>query len=259
MLEILQNFEVAVGEAARLRPIVVACAGAAAVGVGLCVWLGGLSLRKPLVAIAGATAGGILGLLLIGRGVAVLAGTAIAAAVIARVFERVFIAVIGAVMGVFVAYAVLAGPYIESPQAGGAAASAGAPGEGLAGLEQFREYAIDSGGRMKKAVWLMPLQKLAIIVLPGVLFLAGGLILRRPTAALCFSAVGAMLVFAGMITLLVCKGAAPVSQISSRPLAYAVVFAAMTLFGMVEQLLLCRGAKAQAAPPEEPKGRSRRA
>jgi hypothetical protein len=259
MLEILQNFESTVGEAARLRPVVIAGTGAAVVGVGLCVWLGGLSLRKPLVAIAGAIIGGILGLVLIGRGVIALTGSALAAAVLARVFERVFIVVMGAALAAFIAFAVLAGPYVESPRATGAAASAGAPGESSAGIEELMAYAIDAGARIKQAAWLMPVQKLAIIVLAGVLFLAAGFVFWRPTAALCFSVAGTILIFAGMITLLVCKGAAPVSQISSRPLAYAGVFAAMTLFGTVEQLLLCRGAKTPAAPPEKPKGRSRRA
>ncbi len=255
MLEILQNFEATVGEATRLRPLVLAGSGAAAVGVGLCVWLGGLSLRKPLVAIAGAITGGILGFVLIGRGVIVLASSAVAAAVIARAFERVFITVMAAALAASIGFAVLAGPYIESPQAVSAAdrdrASAQTTGEGGAGMEELKAYVLDAGGRIKRAGWLMPPQKSAIIALLAVIPLVGGFVFWRPTAALCFSVAGTILVFAGMILLLLYKGAAPVSRISSQPLIYAGTFAAMALFGTVEQLMLCRGAKKQTAGPKK--------
>lgn len=259
MLEILQNFEATVSEATRLRPVVLAGSGAAAVGVGLCVWLGGLSLKKPLVAIAGAITGGILGFVLIGRGVVPMAASAIVAAVIARVFERVFITVLAAALAAAIGFAVLAGPYIESPQAVSAADRDGASvrtvtGEGEAGMEELKAYAVGIGGRIKRAAWLMPPQKWAIIALLAVIPLVGGFTLWRPTAALCFSVAGTILVFAGMILLLSYKGAAPGSRISSQPLIYAGIFAAMALFGTVEQLLLCRGAKKQAARPKKAGG-----
>jgi len=265
MLEILQSFEAAVGEAVRLRPAALAGTGAAAVGVGLCIWLGGLSLRKPLMAIAGAITGGVLGLVLVGGGVAILAGTAFAAAVVARVFEKVLVTVLGAALAAFIAFAILAGPYVEGPQAPAAAlrqqgAGAGPPaGGGAASVEELRAYVIDAAERIKQIAWLLPVQKWAIIVLPAAFLLVAGFVFWRPTAALCFSVAGTILVFAGMIVLLVHKGVTPVSQISSRPLIYAGIFAAMTLFGTAEQLLLCHGAKKPAARPEKPKGKSRRA
>lgn len=264
MLEILQNFESTAGEAARVRPLVLVGPGVAAVGVGLCIWLGGLGLRKLLVAIAGAITGGILGYVLMSSGVVPMAASAVAAAVIARVFERVSITVLAAALAATIGFAVLAGSYIESPQAISAADQDGASartatGEGAAGMEQLKAYAVDAGGRIERAVWLMPPQKWAIIVLLAVISLVGGFVIWRPTAALCFSVLGTILIFAGMIVLLLYKGAAPVGRISSRPLIYGGIFAAMALFGTVEQLLLCRGAKKKAAQPEEPKRKSRRA
>lgn len=256
MLEILQSFESTVGEAARVRPLVLVGPGAAAVGVGLFVWLGGLGLRKLLVAIAGAITGGIFGFVLIGSGVVPVAASAVAAAVIARVFERVFIMVLAAALAAAIGFAVLAGPCIESPQAVSAVNQDGASartttGEGAAGMEELKAYAVDAGGRIKRAALQMPVQKQAIIALLAVIFLVGGLIFWRPTAALCFSVLGAILIFAGMILLLLYKGAAPVGRISSQPLIYTGIFAAMALFGTVEQLLLCRGAKKQPARPKK--------
>ncbi|HUV63495.1 MAG TPA: hypothetical protein VMW24_06320 [Sedimentisphaerales bacterium] len=259
MLEILQNFESTVGEAARLRPLVLIGLGAAAVGVGLFVWLGGLSLRKLWVAIAGAVAGGILGFVLIGNGVAPTAASAVVAAVIARVFERVFITVLAAALAGAIGFAVLAGPYIESPQAVSAANHDGASartttGRDAAGMEELKAYALDVGGSIKRAAWQMPVQKWAIIALLAVIVLVGGFALWRPTAALCFSVLGTILISVGMILLLLYKGAGPVSRISSRPLIYAGVFTAMALFGTVEQLLLCRGAKKQGTRPRKAGG-----
>lgn len=246
MLEILQNFESTVGEAARAKPVFVIGSGIAAVAVGLCVWLGGLSLRKLLVALVGAAVGAILGTILLGGGVVRVGCSAVVATIVARVFERVSITVLGAAVAALIGFAVLAGPYIEGSQQLGAA-----------NLSDSSSV-VDFAGRIRQAARLMPPQKWAIVALSAVIFLVGGLVLWRPTAALCFSVIGTMLIFAGMILLLVHKGVAPVALISSQPVAYAGAFAAMTLFGTVEQFLLCRPGKSKSARPEKPKRESRR-
>ena len=51
MLEIAQNFEQV---AAEFRPVVLIGPGLAAVWVGLFVWLGGLGVRRVLLAVVGA-------------------------------------------------------------------------------------------------------------------------------------------------------------------------------------------------------------
>jgi hypothetical protein len=52
-----------------------------------------------------------------------------------------------------------------------------------------------------------------------------------------------MLIFAGMILLLLYKGAAPISRICQNQSVFLGVFAAMTAFGTTEQLLLCQRIK----------------
>ena len=259
MLEILQNFESTVGEAARLRPLVVVGSGAAAVAVGLCVWLGGLSLRKLLVGIAGAIIGAALGFILLGGDLLRVAGPAVAATVIARVFEKVFVTVMAAALAASIGFAVLAGPELSSGLSDGGQSHSLSDGSDKSDRRGLWHSDADVAGTIKRAARLMPPQKLAIIALLAVIFLVGGLVLWRPTAALCFSVIGTILIFAGMILLLVYKGAAPVGLISSRPVTYAGVFAAMALFGTLEQLLLCRVGKKQTARPEKPKRKSRRA
>jgi hypothetical protein len=255
MLEILQNFESTVGEAARLSPGVLIGPGAAAVVVGLFVWLGGLGLRKLFVAIAGAISGGILGFVLSG-GFAPTAASAVVAAVVARIFEKVFITVLGAALAASVGFAVLAGPCVESPQPVNAAEqtdlSAGnSMGQSNARMEELKAYAVDVGRKVKQAALRMPVHRWAIIALLALLSLVGGFTLWRLSAALCFSVLGTLLIFAGMILLLLYKGSEPVSRISGRPLFYAGVFTAMAVFGTFEQLLFCRAAKPQTARTEK--------
>ena len=253
MLEILQYFESTVGEVARTRPLFVVGSGIAAVAVGLCVWLGGLSLRKLLVAVSGAATGAVLGLVLLGGGAVPIAGSVVVAAVIARVFEEVFVTVMAAALAGLVSFVVLAGPWLSPGPADGAPS-----GRDEADVHEFKAYAMDVAGKIGQAARLMPPQRWAITALSAAIFLAGGLTMWRPTAALCFSVIGTTLIFAGMILLLVHKGAMPVVLISSRPATYAGVFAAMAIFGTIEQLLLCRVAPKKAAKPEQPKRKSRR-
>jgi hypothetical protein len=61
--------------------------------------------------------------------------------------------------------------------------------------------------------------------------------------AFIFSVCGAIIVFAGMILLLIYKGAEPIKAISYRPTFYICLFAAMTLFGTIVQSLFCKRLK----------------
>lgn len=250
MLEILQNFESTVGGAARLSPGVLIGPGAAAVVVGLFVWLGGLGLRKLFVAIAGVIGGGILGLVLIDGGLVPTVATAVVTAVIARLFEKVSLAMLAAALAASIGFAVLAGPYVERSQPVNTAEpnelSAGSTGDGNKNMEELKAYAVDVGKKLKQAAWRMPALRWGIIALLALLFFAGGFAFWRLNAAICFSVLGTMLIFAGMILLLLYKGSEPVGRISGRPLFYAGVFTAMAVFGTLEQLLLCRGSKSQA-------------
>ena len=65
----------------------------------------------------------------------------------------------------------------------------------------------------------------------------------RFTLALCCAVLGTLLVFAGMVLLLLYKGAMPISYISHKTSFYTAVLLAMIAFGMVEQLLLCQRTK----------------
>jgi len=81
--------------------------------------------------------------------------------------------------------------------------------------------------------------------------LVSGSFFWRLAWALCCAVLGTLLIFAGMVLLLLYKGAVPVSYISDRQSFYACVFAAMTAFGTIEQLLFCRHTKREVIRKEQ--------
>ena len=68
--------------------------------------------------------------------------------------------------------------------------------------------------------------------------------------AFLFSLCGTIMVCAGMILLLVYKGAYPIKTISEKPVLYISIFAAMTLFGTIIQSVFCKGSKKQLQKEE---------
>lgn len=259
MLEIAQNFE---QTAMTLNPVVLIAPGLAAVIVGLFVWLGGLGLRRLLVAVVGAVGGGICGFFIIGRNTMSVMVSAGVAAVITIIFEKFFITILAAALAAALGLAILAGSYIENPQG---------PIQNYYPFNQekisyrgsyisvhesihiVKAYIVDFSDRIKQACLQMPAYNWIIIAALVTIFIMGGLFLWRLTSALCCAILGTQLVFAGMILLLLYKGAEPISSISRRTLFYAAVFIVMIAFGTIEQLLLCPWLESKAIRRKEAK------
>ena len=83
----------------------------------------------------------------------------------------------------------------------------------------------------------------AVIAIVLERILVTGSLFWHLASALCCAALGTVLIFAGMILLLLYKGAMPVGYISGRQSFYIAVFIAMIAFGTTEQLLLCQRAR----------------
>ncbi len=261
MLEILEHFESAMSGAERLSPAVLIGPGVAAVAGGLVVWLGGLAFKKVLAAISGAIGGGILASAAIGWAAAPAAISAVVVAVVAVIFEKTLITALAAGLATAIGIAFFIGPHIELASSAEVESQGVSPEQATAlstgqSTRKLRAWVVDVGGLIRRAGSQMQAHKWALSVALGLVFVVGGAFCWRLTAALYFSAAGTMLVFAGMILLLLCKGAMPVSGICRRPSAYSSVFVAMVVFGTVEQLLLCRSAKTQ--PAENETGKSKK-
>jgi hypothetical protein len=241
MLEIARQLE---QTAVWFNPVVLIGPGLACVLLGLFVWLGGLGFRRALVAIVGAVSGGICGFFISGRNIVPATVSAGLAAVIAIIFERIFIAILAGVLAAVLGFAVLAGPYIEN--AGEATLIKWDKTQNLSTQQTVvtaKAYIADFVAETKRILLQMPVYNWAIIAVLAVIFPAAGFFQRRLTSAFCCAALGAILIFAGMILLLLYKGAAPISRICQNQSYYLGVFAAMTAFGTTEQLLFCQRIK----------------
>ena len=241
MLEIAQQLE---RTAVWFNPVVLIGPGLACVLLGLFIWLGGLGFRRALVAIVGAVSGGICGFFISGRNIVTAMVSAGFAAVIAIVLERIFIAILAGVLAAILGFAVLAGPYIENTSEATLVEwdevrilSAQQT------VETAKTYIADFVAETKRILLQMPVYYWAIIAALAVIFPVAGFFQRRLTSALCCAALGSILIFAGMILLLLYKGAAPISRICQNQLFYQSIFGMMTAFGMAEQLLLCQRIK----------------
>jgi hypothetical protein len=110
-------------------------------------------------------------------------------------------------------------------------------------VEIVKAYANDFSTRTKTLCLQFSVSELAITAAVAIIFLLAGYFFRRLTSALCCAGLGTGLCFVGMVLLLLYKDSAPLSRIYNRSLFYTAVFLAMTAFGTVVQLLLCRRIK----------------
>lgn len=218
MLDISQNFEQMISE---LSPTFLVGVGSGSVLAGLFIWLGGLGFRKYLVTIVGAFAGGISGFFITGRNTVLSLVSAGVGVVIALVLEKIFVTIMAAVLAAVLGFTVMG------------------------------RICVGQADSLEQACSQMPVYSWVIIAALVIISIAAGFFFRRLISALCFAAFGAILIFAGMILLLSYKGTEPISYISGKPSFYGMVFAAMVAFGTIEQLLLCRFAKAKAKREEK--------
>jgi hypothetical protein len=255
MLEILQNFEQA---APKLAPVVVILPGLAALVVGLFVWLAGLGFKRLLAGLIGAIAGGIAGFFLAGRNTASVAVSAGVAALIAIIFKRVFFAILAAALAAAFGFMVLARPYLQPTNANDENLNSKfeIPNSAMTvqqSIETVKEYAVDFAYALKLVGSRMPIYSWAILAVVAAVFAAVGLFLWRLICALCCSALGTILIFAGMILLLSYKNAAPITKLTGGSPVYGAVFLGMIAFGAIEQWLVFRRQKRQPAKAKKDK------
>jgi hypothetical protein len=242
MLETIQNFESAVGPAARDYPLYVIAPGSAAVAVGLLVWLGGFGIRRVLMGIVGAAGGFALGYFVIGRGeilpAAIVAGVA---AIFAALLDRVLIAHFVALLAAGIGFAVLIGPHMSVENVQIESNAWDATAESQESAEQLNAYLLEMGETLKGVFSEVPVYKWAILVLITLIFFGIGFIFRRLAGAAFFSGLGTLLIGVGLAALLLYKGAAPLSRVGEKPWMYVGIIAGMAAFGTIVQLLFCRG------------------
>jgi len=175
---------------------------------GLFVWLGGAGFKKIVAAVVGAVIGGICIFYIFHQNFfyALTCGVVIGA--LSGMFEKILIIFLSAVLAGGISILFLAGPHIKQS-------------------EGFRQIFME-----------LPVYGWLITAVVTAAAAAGGVFLKHSIRALCFSTSGVLLIFTGMIMLLSYKGSSPAEHIQARERFFIAVFALMTIFGTLLQLLL---------------------
>ena len=220
MLEILKKFEY---DTMQLDPIMLIALGLVCVMLGLFVWLGGLKFRKIILAFIGAIAGGVCGFFASAKNLFITAASAAAGAVIAFILEKIFVTILSAILAAAIAITFLFHPKLQQAV------------------------------NIKDIIQQIQSHQWVIIVALPILLIIAGCFLWRLTSAMCYSTLGTVLIFAGMIMLLLFKRAMPITAISNRRPFFAAVIIAMIAFGTLVQVLLCGKEHSKILPEKENK------
>ncbi len=239
MIEILKSFEQV---ASRFSPPVLMVPGLALVVLGLVAWLGGMCVRRLVLASVGAAAGAIA-VLLQGRNPMVAGLVAAGGALFGVLLPRLCAAILLAFFGVAVALAVMTrAPAVAAPGAVSRPPEAGQEQERYTvreSLDGVHAYALNIVDGIRSAFCELERPNQALLAAVGLVLLVLGLSLVRLAGALTCSALGAALVFAGLTALLILKGSDPITLMERQGRFYGLVLLGMTAFGTLEQLVLC--------------------
>lgn len=244
MVVILKSFEHA---ATKLSPIVLVLPGLTATALGLFLWLGGLGFRRLSLAVMGALTGAFCVLCAVGENPMAMALAGLVVALLAVVFQRFFAAVLlGALAGAGV-FLMVAWPHLGLQQGTLAGQfSSGDVGQTLsvpASLDMIRMYALDMTDAARRAGGQLVASRWAIVAAVMFALLLVGLLFRQLGAVLVCSILGTAMIFAGLVLLLMFKGAGPIMRIEARAPFFGLVLLAMVIFGTLEQWGLCRRAE----------------
>ena len=214
--------------------------GICLVGIGLCLWLGGLNWSRIAGALLGALIAGICTLFFPMLKVNLVLAAIAVAAVAGAILDKPMIIFSG---GITTAVIILIAfsPAIEfggttpsSPAEDPEATLIASQSAGL-GYEWIKYYATNIGTAI---IQNEPVKKvIATGAALAVIFV--GFVLRRVVSAMTCSAIGTIVVFFGMIVLLLGKGSQPLTIIYNKPEFYAMAAVCMIIFGTVTELLLC--------------------
>lgn len=223
MIQIIQNIE---NLNTQLPAPAILSIGTITLIAGLIIWLGGLSVRKLILGIVGIITGITIAYLFAGQQlkyILLAAGIGIISGIL---LEKQLTLILPAILAAVSTFIIVV---------------------------QLQNADLSVSIRYTCAE--IPLYYWAIIVLAAITALFATIYLRRPTWAITCAVFGSGVIFAGMTILLTCKGISPTEKINEKPYIYAAAFAAMCVFGTIEQLLLCKKKHDKNSDETESKGK----
>lgn len=246
MLEVLEYYQ---SLAQKFQGQLLMGPGILIVLTGLCIWLAGLRWRRVLGAAAGAAIA-MAGVLAVGKcSATVLPGACVVGLAAGALANKFVLGLSGAIVGVLVVMIILAGKLATGENANNFVSECsysmcpeyeqdGVIIPASAALEITTKTATYFVDRTQKAITSAGVVSYAGTGLAAVIVVFAALTVSRLYITVFSSLIGSAIIFTGMIILLFYKGSRPINYIAERPLFYAMVFAAMIIFGTVTQLIL---------------------
>ena len=242
MAQLLRNFEFS---AMHFAGQLLVPGGIIVVLIGLCIWLGGLRWIKFLAAGFGAL-GGLIGACIFSSGAAGLIGSALLGGGFGCFLKKPVIIFFGAALAGVTALVISVAPAIA---AGGDVKPPLHPmpyEDGQRKTLTVSQSAVELGDEllfwMKTITSSVEQSSIAaptIASVAALIVIGGGVAMPRFVAAVTCASLGTLTVFAGMILVLLYKGARPLTGICEKSMFFLLTVLAMVVFGTFVQLLLC--------------------
>ncbi len=238
MAKALQNFEV---YALQFDPRVLLLGGILVLIAGLCVWLGGLRWAGPIAAVIGGLTGLICAYAFSNRAAPEMIITPVIGTGLGAFLKKPIIILCGAGGLAAATWLVLAAPNLEKAGSGPshAAPRSGSTLNPVETASALSEELVFWGETFAGALKQMSPAAWATGAAAAALAVGASLVMPRLVTAAACAGMGAACVFAGMIVLLLYKGARPLTSVYARPTFFGLVAMVMIVFGTLSQLLLC--------------------
>jgi hypothetical protein len=245
MLDVLSKFQNA---AAAFNPTVLVAGGVVCVLLGIILWLAGTKFTKMIAAAAGFIGGAVGASYLFPEHQmpAVITG-AVAGGLTALVLHRFITIIAGSAFFAVAVFGLLVGTNFSDKattasykQDSSAVSIKLTPDQTL---EQMKIRLINVGEQLFELSKRLPFGTWPAFAAALVVLAVIGMFFGRLITAFACSSIGAALTFAGMISLLLFKGSAPLTHVYERISFFFSVFAGMVAVGIVSQLILCRPPK----------------
>ena len=244
MLVALQNLEQV---SLHLAAPVLVLTGLALVGVGLCVWLGGLRWNRVVAGFIGATGGALCGVLFV-KEHQIFAGSilTLVGASLGSVFKKTLMVLAGGAVTTAIGLIVFSVPVIANEsnwQAENNEVSNSIDSEGVLSVGEsvgvLKSQAVCLFTGLRDCVAQVRPLGFITSIFAGIIVVGCGVFLPRFVVAVTSATLGTGMIFAGMIFLLLYKGAEPMTRIYSAGFFYNLVILVMVAFGTAVGLLVC--------------------
>ena len=243
MAQSLQNFELS---ALHFASQLLVGGGIVVVLAGLCIWLGGLRWIKFLAAGLGALAGLIGACILTDGSATPLIAAALITGGLGCFVKKPLVILSGAVLAAVAALVIMATPAIAAAEDLNPPVHPIPYEDGQRKTLTVSESVVEL--RNELLFWTATIASTvkgssvaapATACVAAVIVIGAGFMMPRFVAAAICASLGTVTVFAGMILVLLYKGARPLTGMYHKPTLFAVVVVAMAAFGTFAQLLLC--------------------